>query len=260
MTAALAIALALGVGPPAAPVAPLGLQRVELAVPERDVVRVTLHAAPAPAPLRAGFGGQRLTLGTVAVALDAPPDVTLEPGETRVDFTLSLAAVPEEVLTLDPNRLPVLWEGLDAGGAVVLGVGGTIDLGDPGEVQVPAAKIYDLYSRFSDVRVSPRLPAVGVHALLSLYNPLGFDVVSTGLEFRLSVGSQQVLAGKRPGFRLRGRQWSDVLIEQDVPLSEAAGGMASFLHGEAARLDGTLVVRTPDGERTIPLQLSAAMK
>ncbi len=259
MTAALLLALTLA-GPTPAPGAPLRLRRVELTIPERDVARVTLHAAPAPTTLKTGLVGQRLTLGTVAVALDAQPDVTLEAGETRVDFDVKLAAVPEQVLMLDPARIPVLWEGLDAGGVEALAVGGTIDLGDQGEADVPVATLYDLYARFSDVRVAPRFPTVGVHALLSLYNPFGFDVVSTGLEFRLSVGSQQVLAGKRPGFRLRGRQWSDVLIEQDVPLADVAGGMASFLHGEAAHLEGTLVVRTSAGERVIPLQLSAAMK
>jgi hypothetical protein len=244
----------------ASPVTPLRLQRVAVAIPNRDVVKVTLHVAAAPGPVRAGLAGQRLTLGPAPVPLTEPADVTLVGGETRVDFDVNLRMVPEAVLALDPHRMPVLWEGLDARGTPVLAVAGTIDLGDPGEVELPVTKVYDAYAHVSDFRVAPSLSTVGVHALLSLYNPLGFDVVATGLEYRLAVGTQQVLAAKRPGFKLRAGQRSDVLIEQDVPLGDVAGGVAAFLRGEAAQLEGMLVIRTPDGERAIPLHLSAGMK
>jgi hypothetical protein len=254
------VLLAAAATAPAPPGAPVRLQRVSLALPDRDVVRVTLHAAAASGPVRAGLAGQRLRLGDVAVPLETPADVTLADGETRADFDVKLRSVPEKVLALDQHRLPVLWEGLDARGALVLAVAGTVDLGDPGEVEVEATKVYDAYAHVSDLRITPSLAAVGVHALLSLYNPLGFDVVATGLEYRLAVGTQQVLAAKRPGFKLRAGQRSDVLIEQDVPLGDVAGGVAAFLRGEAAQFDGTLAVRTPDGERAIPLHLTATMK
>jgi len=245
---------------PVPPVTPVRLQRIALALPDRDVVRVTLHAAAAAGPVRVGLAGQRLLLGDGPVPLETPADVTLAGGETRVDFDVKLRSVPEKVLALDQHRMPVLWEGVDARGVPVLAVGGTVDLGDPGEVELAATKVYDAYAHISDGRVTPSLAAVGVHALLSLYNPLGFDVVATGLEYRLAVGAQQVLAAKRPGFKLRAGQRSDVLIEQDVPFGDVAGGVAAFLNGEAAQFDGSLVIRTPDGERVIPLHLTAAIK
>jgi hypothetical protein len=243
-----------------APATPLRLQRVSIAIPNRDTVTVTLHAAATSGQVRAGLTKQRLALGPASVPLETPADVTLAGGETRVDFDLKLRAVPESVLALDPHRMSVLWEGLDARGETVLAVSGTIDLGDPGEVELPLAKVYDAYAQVSDLRLAPSLSTVGVHALLSLYNPLGFDVVATGLEYRLVVGAQQVLAAQRPGFKLRAGQRSDVLIEQDVPLGDVAGGVTAFLRGERAQLDGVLVIRAPDGERAIPLHLSTGMK
>lgn len=238
--------------------APLRVQRVAVAVPDPDLVRVTLHAPPSPG-VRAGLAGQRLRLGEALVPIASPVDVTVGGGETRIDFDVRLNVVPETVLGLDPNRMPVLWEGLGAGGVPVLAVGGTVDLGDPGETELPLAGLYRAYARLSDLKVTPSLSAVSVHALLSLYNPFGFDVVATGIEYRLTVGSQTVLSGKRPGFRLRAGRHSDVLIEQDVPLGDAAGGAAAFLRGEAAQLDGTLTVRTSQGERVIPLLMRAGM-
>jgi hypothetical protein len=237
---------------------PARLQRVTIEIPDRDVLRVTLHAAPAP-PLHSGVSGQTLRLGGVSVPLATPVDVTVGHGETRVDFGVKLRAVPEAVLALDPNRMPVLWEGVDERGLAVLTVGGTVDLGDPGEVELPLAGLYRAYAHLSDLSLTPSLSALSVHALLSLYNPFGFDVVATGIDYRLAVGSQTVLAGRQPGFRLRGGQRSDVLIEQDLALSDAVGGAAAFARGAPAQLQGTLTIRTPQGERPIPLLLRAGM-
>jgi hypothetical protein len=237
---------------------PARLQRVTVEIPDRDVLRVTLHAAPGPA-MHSGLTGQKLRLGDVPVPLRTPVDVTIGHSETRVDFEVKLRAVPEGVLALDPNRMPVLWEGLDEGGTPVLAVGGTVDLGDPGEVELPLAGLYRAYAHLSDLSLTPSLAALSVHVLLSLYNPFGFDVVATGIDYRLAVGGQTVLAGKRPGFRLRGGQRSDVLIEQDLSLSDAVGGAAAFARGAPAQLQGTLTIRTLHGERPIPLLLRAGM-
>jgi hypothetical protein len=253
---ALLLAAALGAGNHAAP--PERLQRVTVEVPDRDLVRVTLHGATGPA-MEMGLVGQRLRLGDVTVPLATPVDVTVGDGETRVDFDVRLREVPEAVLALDPNRMPVLWDGLDAAGAPALAVVGTMDLGDPGEVELPLAALYRTYARLTDLRITPSLTVVTVHALISLYNPFGFDVVATGLEYRLTVGSESVLAGRQPGFRLRAGQRSDVLLDQDVPLADVVGGAAAFVRGAPAQLEGTLTIRTPSGDRPIPLLLRAGM-
>jgi hypothetical protein len=237
---------------------PVRLQRVSLAVANRDLLRVTLHGAAAPA-LGSGLAAQRLRLGGVEVPAAGPVDVTVGEGETRVDLEVKLREAPATILGLDPNRVPVLWEGLDAAGATQLAVGGTVDLGDSGEVDLPIADLYRAYARLTEVSVTPSLTSVSVRALLSLYNPFAFDVVATGIEYRLKVGDQDVLSGKQPGFRLHAGRSSDVRIEQDVPLADVVGGAAAFARGAPAQLEGTLVIRTPNGDRAIPLLLRAGI-
>lgn len=241
-----------------ASVAPLRLERVTVALPSRELLRVTL-TAPATKPA-AGMVAQRLTLGGVRIPVATAVDVTAAGGETRADFDVQLAGVPESVLGLDPNRVPLLWEGLDGAGAPVLAIGATVDLGDPGEVQLPVAGLYRQFATFTDFTVTPGLAAVNVRGLLGLYNPFSFDVVATRIELAVTVGPQAVLTAKRPGFRLRAGQRSDVLVDQDVPLADAAGGVAAFLRGEPALLEGTLVLRTPQGERAVPLHMRAGVR
>ncbi len=250
-------ATAHAVAPPSV-AAPLRLERVTVSLPSRDVLRVKLSAPP-PATLAAGMSAQRLTLGGVRIPLATPVDVTVAGGETRADFDVRLADVPEGVLGFDPNRVPLLWEGLDGAGAAVLAIGATVDLGDPGEVQLPVADVYHAYATLTDFTVTPGLSAVNVHGLLGLFNPFSFDVVATRIELTVKVGTQTVLTTTRPGFRLRAGQRSDVLVDQDVPLADAAGGVGAFLRGEPAVLEGTLVLRTPQGVRAVPLHMRAGM-
>lgn len=238
-------------------VAPLRLQHIVVALPSRSLVHVTLHGAPLAGKLTAGLTSQWLALGAAQVPLPTPVDVTVDPGETRAEFDLRLRDVPEAVLAEDPNRMPVLWEGLESSGAVGLAIAGTVDLGDRGDVEVPLADLYRAYATMSDFTVTPGLSAVTVHGLLGLFNPFGFDVVVTGLELHVKVGTQAIMDAKRPGFRLRAGQSSDVLIEQDVALADVAGGMTALLRGEPPVLDGVLVLRTPKGDRPIPLQAQA---
>jgi hypothetical protein len=252
---ALIVAAAARQSVPSPAFAPLRLERVTVALPNREVLEVTL-AAPAPAvKLTTGMSAQRLTLGGVPIPLATPVDVTVAEGRTRADFDVRLADVPEGVLGLDPNRVPLLWEGLDSAGAPLLAIGATVDLGDPGEVQLPIAELYHAYATFTDFTFTPGLSAVNVHGLLGLFNPFSFDVVATRVELAVTVGTQRVLATRQPGFRLRAGQKSDVLVDQDVPLADAAGGVGAFLGGEPAVLEGTLVLRTPQGERAIPLHM-----
>jgi hypothetical protein len=240
-------------------VAPLRLAHLSVALPSRELLRVTLTAPAPAAQLATGMNSQRLTLGGVRIPLATPVDVTVAGGQTRADFDVRLAGVPEGVLGLDPNHVPLLWEGLDGAGAPVLAVGGTVDFGDPGDVHLPVADLYHAYATLTGFTVTPGLAAVNVHGLLGLFNPFSFDVVVTRVELAVTAGTQMVLATRRPGFRLRAGQRSDVLVDQDVPLADAAGGVAAFLRGESAVLEGTLILRTPQGERAVPLHMRAGM-
>jgi hypothetical protein len=244
--------------PPAKITAPLRLQRVTVVVRTRDLLHVTLHAPILPGAPASGMTGQRLTLGAARIPLAGAVDVTVGGGETRADFDVRLSEVPEDVLTVDPNRAPVLWEGVGPGGAVVLALGGTLDLGDPGDVEVPVKDLYRAYVTLTDFTIMPGLTAVTVRGLLGLYNPFGFEVAATKIELKVTAGAYTVLAVQRPGFRLRARQQSDVLLDQDVPLADAAGGVAAFMKGEPALLEGAIALRTPRGDRPVPLHMSVA--
>ena len=244
---------ATGAAAPAARIAGVAVEVVSA-----DVVRVTLRTPALPGGVPAGLAGQLLTLGEdVAVPLEAAADLAADGATARAAFDLKLRDVPERVLTLDPGRLRVRWEGLDAKGAALVALEGTIDLGDPGDTTLPLRKLYDTYARVDDLTVTPGLTAVSVHGLLSLYDPFGFDIAVTRLEYAIKVGKQTVLASQHTGFRLRAGQRGDVLIEEQVALADAAGAVASVLRGEPAVLDGTLVIRTASGDREIPLHLGA---
>jgi len=236
----------------AAVASPAPLSHVAVALPSRDTAILTLTATwndPAPR----GVESQRLLAADVSIPLAGAPAVTVAGGELRTEVTVRLKDVPEAVLNLDPNSLPLRWEGLDRKGRVAASLAGTVDLGDREQVSLPIRTLYDQFLLVRDVSASPGLSAVGVRALLGFYNPFAFDVVATRVEYRLDVAEQPILEGKRPGFRLRGAQWSDILIEQDVPLGDVMGAVASFLGGEAVTLTGALTVRTPQGEKIIPL-------
>jgi len=168
----------------AAVAAPAPLAHVGVALPSRDTAVLTLTASwndPAPR----GFESQRLLAGDVSIPLAAAPAVTVAGGELRTEVTVRLKDVPEAVLNLDPNSLPLRWEGLDRKGRVVAALAGTVDLGDREKVALPIRTLYDQFLLVRDVSASPGLSAVGVRALLGFYNPFAFDVVATRVEYRL---------------------------------------------------------------------------
>jgi hypothetical protein len=237
----------------------LHVQRAVIALPTADEAVVTLYgegrevAAPA-------LRGQRLLLGDVSVPLPAAPELVITPAGSRVTFKVPLRTVGEGVLALDPYAIPVRWEG--HGGkakAPQVVLTGTLDLSDRGKVQLPVDDLTAHYARLADYSATPSGLNVTVHLLLNLYNPFAFEVVATGLQYRLEVGGQEVLASSRPGFRLRALQHSDILVEQDVPLAELASSLAAFMAHQPATLTGVLGIRTPKGERGIPILLQGGM-
>ncbi|MGE5236245.1 MAG: hypothetical protein ACM3O7_07860 [Acidobacteriota bacterium] len=234
--------------------APVTIRHVGVELPTRAEAHVTLDADLPPGGLPTGIIDQRLSTGTVAVPLASAVRVDATGGRAQVRFTIELAKVPEGVLALDPNRLPVRWVGLGASGRPLLVATATLDLGDRGEVDLPIRKLQQLYTEVGQLSVAPASDGVAVRALIGLFNPFSFDVVVTRVEATVTVDGQPVVQAKRPGFRLRGQQSSDVLIEQDVPLGQLAGGIASVMGGATAELTGFVGIRTPSGERLIPLQ------
>jgi hypothetical protein len=240
------------------PTPELHVSKATVALPGPDEAVITLHAQGREGEPRA-ISRQGLRLGDVKVSLPTAPEVQVTPGGSMVTFHVLLRTLPEDVLALDPYAIPVRWEGQDAKGKPVVVLTGSLNLADRGQVELPMEDLTRHYARLADYSATPNGLNVAVRALLNLYNPFGFEVVATGLKFRLEVGGQEVLASQRPGFRLRATQHSDVLVEQDVPLAQLASSLAAFMAHKPATLNGVLGIRTPKGEREIPILLQAGM-
>ena len=235
------------------------LQRVGIELPSLDVAHVVLHAGPAPSPLKGPFTVQKLRIGSVVIPTFTPARVTTAGGATAVTIELQLRAVPEQVLGLPIENLPISWEGASEDGLERVAIEGPVNPTDPASVDVPIRTLYASYSKIADVRVSTDAGEVIVRVLSSLYNPFSFDLTATRMAYRVTAGDKEILTGDRRGFRLRSRRWSDVVIEQAVaPGAAAAGGLAALLSPSSVRIDGSMSIRTPSGDRTINLTLGGS--
>ncbi len=246
-----ALVLAVAAKVPAATIA-----KLEVALPDADHLQVSLRAA-GPVGKLAPLSSHHLAVGSLAVPLEGAPDVTLVPGGFEARFGLSLARVPEGVLALDANALPLRFEARDERGRPVVVAEGTLDLGDADRVSVPLRRAYELYARLDRLDWNPSLTTVGFRALLSFYNPLSFSITVQKLEAHLRAGEAELFATTRPGFRLKPRQRSDVLVEQEVPLVSLSAAAQALFQQQPLSLLGQVVLQTPGGARSIPLFFGA---
>lgn len=236
----------------------LPLQKVVIELPSLDVARVVLHAAPVPSTPKGPFTAHRLRLGTLEIPTFAPAKIVASSGTTAVSIELQLRAVPELVLGLPLDRVPVSWEGASENGLEKVTIEGTVNPTDPGSVDVPVRTLYANFTRISDVRMSTEEGKVYVRVLASLYNPFSFDLTATMLDYKVRAGEKEIIAGQRRGFRLRSRRWSDVVLEQEVaPGAAAAGGIAALLSPSSIQIEGSMSIRTPTGDRTVDLKLGS---
>ena len=190
----------------------LPLQRVAIELPSLDVAHVVLHAAPVPAALKGPFSLQKLRLGGIEIPVFAPAVLVPASGTTALRIELQLRAVPELVLGLPLERVPVSWEGYSESGLEKLTIEGTVNPTDPSSVEVPLRTLYDKYTKIADVKMFTEGATLVVRVLSSLYNPFSFDITATMLDYKVRAGDREIIAGQRGGFRLRGRRWSDVVI------------------------------------------------
>ncbi len=256
--AAVAAVVAMASGVTAAtaadePVAvPLRGVRVEPVTRERMTVVLVTGSMRAGIP--AALARQDLQLGAATIPVQDLPQVQAGNYESEVRLDVDLRTVPADILAVDLAAAPLRWRGMTADGAVAVTVGGAIGSLDRQRLQVPVRELYDLYVSVGPVDAVQLDGQAGVRALVSLYNPLGFDVVAKRLDYRLLVGGTEVVAGRRPGVRLRAGKASDVLVEERLPVAELAAGVMGLLSGKPpVSLTGTLVLETPRGERFVPL-------
>jgi hypothetical protein len=237
----------------------LTLQRVSVELPTLDKATIMLHAGPSQSPVKGPFTLQKLTLGSVEVPVFSAATLAAGQGETSVRLEVLLRAVPEMVLALPLDSIPLSWEGYTEGGLNKLAIEGTINPTDQGSVDVPVRTLYRNYSKIADVKMSTDGGKVIVRVLASLYNPFSFDLVATMLDYKVLAGDKEIVAGQRRGFRLRGQRWSDVLIEQEVaPGDAAAGGLAALLQPGSVQVEGRMAVRTPAGDRSLQIKLGGS--
>jgi hypothetical protein len=235
-----------------APPKPATLVKVAVQLPDADHAQITLQARGKLGPL-APLAGHRLYLGDQGVPLEGAPDVTLNAEGFEASLVLPLARVPESVLQLDPHQFPLRYEAQDSQQNPVLVASGTLDLGDPGNVALPLRRAYELYARLDHWAVTPSLASLGISALVSFYNPFSFPITASRLELRLRSGETELWQTSRPGFRLRPQQRSDVLVQEEVPLSTLGAAVQALMASTSFRLEGQLILQTPTGPHAVPL-------
>lgn len=233
----------------------LTLQRAVVDIPEPRRLKVALLATPLSEGTSRAFSRARLLLAGQDIPLLTPGVATDQPGNTVVHLEVDLGAVPESVLTLPEGSLTVRWEGVTDGGRTVVTVAGTIDPGNRSHLTFVDNDVYRLYARLDNPSVSPVGMSLVFRGLANLLNPFSFEVVVKNLEYRVTVGGEEVMAAQRPGFRLRAGQRSDVLLEAEVPLATAAAAAAAVLRGGSVEVSGQLRLTTPDGDRLLPVVL-----
>lgn len=226
----------------------------------RDTLRLVLATDAIPAQVADRVVGQLLVLGEVPLPTAPALAIVHGDGTSAITLEVVVPAIPEDVLTLPLAEIPVRWQGLDREGRVVADVRGLATLGAAGNVtteESPAAR--DL-ARLADHSVRLRGFSVAARLLIQLHNPMGFEVTVTRMEYLVSVGGVPLVAGERPGFRLRPQRDGDVLIEAEIPLTDLAAGVAgAVLQRLPVRLDAILWLRTPAGDRGVPYSVSAGL-
>lgn len=258
----LAAAAAAVPSPPTRPVAvqptevrTLTLQRAIVEIPDAGRLKVMLLASGGAERASRAFSRGRLLLAGQDIPLVTPGVATDQPGNTVVHLEIDLAAVPESVLTLPAGPLTVRWEGVSDGGRTVVTVAGTLDPANRSHLTVAGDDVYKFYTRLENPEVTPTGPTLAFRGLASILNPFSFEVVVKGLDYRVTVGDSELMAAQRPGFKLRPRQRSDVLLEAEVPLASAAAAAAAVLRGAVVEVSGQLRLATPDGDRLLPIVL-----
>lgn len=219
---------------------------------DADRARITLKARGKVGPL-APLASQKLLLGGIPISLQGGPDVSLTPEGFDATFALQLAQIPEAVFALDFHNAPVRFEAVSPQGKTVLAAETKMDLTDPGILKIPVSRVYQLYAKLVHLALAPTFSGVDVKALLSFYNPLSFPLTVRKIGYRLSAGETQLLNTERPGFRLRPRQHSDVLFEEQIPFSALGTAAQALLAQDKPSLQVWLTFATPHGEELIPL-------
>lgn len=227
----------------------------------RDTLRLVLHAERIPEDAAGRVSGQLLVVGGIPLPTAPLPAVSAgETGSSAVTLDVLVPTVPAAVLELPVDDVPLRWQGLDSRGRVVVDVAGRITTGEGGNLFIRESATARGLAHLADHTVRLRGLGVAAQLLVRLHNPMGFEVTVARLQYVVSVGGVVLVAGERPGLRLRPRQNGDMLIEAEVPLTDlAAGVVAAVVQRLPIHLDGVVWLRTPGGDRGVPFSVTGGL-
>lgn len=235
-----------------APSPPATIIAVVVDLPDADHARVRLKTKGKVGPL-GPLASQELLVGGLPVPLQGQPDVSVTPAGFEASFSLELAQIPQALLALDLHNSPVRFQARSPQGKTVLAAESKLDFTDPGVLKIPIARIYQLYAKLVQLTLDPTLSGVNVKAFLSFYNPFSFPLIVRRIEYRVGAGASELLLTKRPGFRLKPRQFNDVLLEEQIPFSALGAAAQAVLTQEKLTLQVWLTFNTPQGEKPLAL-------
>ena len=99
-------------------------------------------------------------------------------------------------------------------------------------------------------------------AVVAVRNPFAFPLTIASTRYRLTAGGRVIGTGRTRGMLLRPRQESSLLLPVDVDHGELLGAAGEGIlsgGGLSARLSGTLSVRLPRGDVSVPIDLSGRL-
>lgn len=216
---------------------------------------------PAAGARAGAFTGRLSVNGSpVEVAVSARAEASGD--RLRLPVTLRYADVPADWANrFHPQTFDYRLSGRTAAGAPVEWAGRARwdDVGMEGEKETARR-----FLRLASVEVTDvGFTESSAQAVLTVRNPFAFPLTIASTRYRLSSGSRIVGTGQTRGKLLRPRQESTLLLPLDVDHGQLLGAAGRGILGGGslpARLSGTLTVRLPRGDVSVPLDLSGQLE
>jgi LEA14-like dessication related protein len=210
---------------------------------------------------RAGPFTGRLSVNGSAIEIPISGRAEAAGSRLRLPVTLRYSDVPQDWA----NRFrPVTFDyrvsGRVAGGGPIewAGTARWDDVGVEGEQETVRR-----FLRLQTVEVTDvSLFESEARAVVAVRNPFAFPLTISSTRYTLVAGDREVGTGQTRGMLLRPRQESTLLLPIDVDHGQLLGAAGSGIlsGGELpARLSGSLTVRLPRGDVSVPLDLSGRL-
>ena len=233
--------------------------RIDLRPGPAETFSATL-VGPAGAARGGAFTGQ-ISINGSAAELPISGRAEAVGDRLRLPVTLRYSDVPRDWADrFRPVTFDYRLEGRIAGSAPLewTGTARWDDVGVEGEQETLRR-----FLRLETVEVtSVSLLESEARAVVAVRNPFAFPLTIASTRYSLSAGDREVGTGRTRGMMLRPRQESTMLLPIDVDHGELLGAAGAGILGGGrlpARLSGSLTVRLPRGDVSVPLDLSGRL-